>query len=72
MDRLIAMTQLAGEAKVVLRATHDWQRFQANRLMYGQTWDWHTLEGPCVHKHDGRYDCFYSGGRWETESYGVD
>ena len=25
-----------------------------------------------MHKHDGRYDCFYSGGRWETESYGVD
>ncbi len=72
MDRLIAMTQLAGEAKIVLRATHDWQRFQANRLMYGQTWDWHTLEGPCVRKHDGRYYCFYSGGRWETESYGVD
>jgi len=40
--------------------------------MYGRVWDWHTLEGPFVRKHDGRYYCFYSGGRWETESYGVD
>src|SRR5258708_12275810 len=40
--------------------------------MYEQTWDWHTLEGPCVRKHGGRYYCFYSGGRWETENYGVD
>ncbi|HZP82378.1 MAG TPA: glycoside hydrolase family 43 protein [Chthonomonadaceae bacterium] len=72
VDRLIGMTRLAGEAQTVLRAHHDWQRFQANRLMYGQVWDWHTLEGPCVRKHDGRYYCFYSGGRWETENYGVD
>lgn len=72
VDRLLTMTKLAGEANVVLRARHDWQRFLADRLMYGQVYDWHTLEGPCVRKHDGRYYCFYSGGRWETESYGVD
>ncbi len=40
--------------------------------MYGKYWDWHTLEGPCVRKHDGSYYCFYSGGRWEAENYGVD
>ena len=40
--------------------------------MYGKQWDWHTLEGPFVRKCDGKYLCFYSGGRWETESYGVD
>lgn len=72
VDRLITMTQLAGEAKVVLRAKHDWQRFLDNRPMYGGTYDWHTLEGPCVRKWGDRYYCFYSGGRWETESYGVD
>jgi beta-xylosidase len=72
VDRLIDMTALAGEAQTVLRAHWDWQRFQAHRTMYGQVWDWHTLEGPCVRKRDGRYYCFYSGGRWETESYGVD
>jgi beta-xylosidase len=72
VDRLLNMTQLAGEAQVVLRARHDWQRFLADRSMYGGVYDWHTLEGPCVRKHDNHYYCFYSGGRWETDSYGVD
>lgn len=72
VDRLLTMTQIAGEGRVVLRARHDWQRFLADRPMYGGIYDWHTLEGPCVRKHNGHYYCFYSGGRWETESYGVD
>jgi beta-xylosidase len=72
VDRLKHMTQLAGESKLVLRARADWQRFLADRPMYGGIYDWHTLEGPCVRKHEGRYYCFYSGGRWETENYGVD
>ncbi len=67
-----SMTELDPEGKVVLRARHDWQRFQDHRLMYGKYWDWHTLEGPCLRKHEGKYFCFYSGGRWETETYGVD
>ncbi|MBW8888592.1 MAG: glycoside hydrolase family 43 protein [Fibrobacteres bacterium] len=69
---LRGMTSLAGESRVVLRARHDWQRFQADRFMYGNRYDWHTLEGPCVVKREGRYFCLYSGGRWETEGYGVD
>lgn len=72
VDRLITMTKLAGETRVVLRARHDWQRFLADRLMYGKIYDWHTLEGPCVRKHHNRYYCFYSGGRWDSENYGVD
>ncbi|HSU53885.1 MAG TPA: glycoside hydrolase family 43 protein, partial [Candidatus Dormibacteraeota bacterium] len=67
-----SMTELANEGTVVLRARSDWQRFQSNRPMYGKSWDWHTLEGPCVCKHDRRYYCFYSGGRWENDTYGVD
>lgn len=70
--RMKTMTELGANERVVLRARHDWQRFESNRLMYGQRWDWHTLEGPGVRKHDGKYYCFYSGGRWETENYGVD
>ena len=70
--RMKSMTELADEGRTVLRAKHDWQRFEANRSMYGGTYDWHTLEGPFVRKHGGRYYCFYSGGRWENESYGVD
>jgi GH43 family beta-xylosidase len=72
VDRLQTMTQLAGEAVTVLRAQHDWQRFMADRPMYGDIYDWHTLEGPHVRKYEGQYYCFYSGGRWETENYGVD
>jgi beta-xylosidase len=67
-----SMTELAEDGRVVLRARHDWQRFQANRELYGRTWDWHTLEGPFVTRHDGNYYCFFSGGRWENETYGVD
>jgi beta-xylosidase len=70
--RMKSMTELEAKESVVLRARRDWQRFQANRSMYGRVWDWHTLEGPFVRKHEGRYYCFYSGGRWETENYGVD
>ena len=72
VDRMLDMTTLAGEARPVLRARSDWQRFLKDRPMYGGIWDWHTLEGPSVLKHDGRYYCFYSGGRWENDSYGVD
>ena len=70
--RMKSMTELEPQETVVLRARSDWQRFQANRAMYGRAWDWHTLEGPFVRRHEGRYYCFYSGGRWETENYGVD
>jgi beta-xylosidase len=72
VDRLEGMTRLAGQEQTVLRARSDWQRFLADRLMYGQIYDWHTVEGPCVVKREGRYYCLYSGGRWETENYGVD
>lgn len=72
VDRLSSMTKLAGETTVVLRARQDWQRFLADRMMYGNIYDWHTLEGPCVRKYNKRYYCFYSGGRWETADYGVD
>ncbi len=70
--RMKSMTELDPQETVVLRARNDWQRFQANRPMYNRVWDWHTLEGPFISKHEGRYYCFYSGGRWETDTYGVD
>jgi beta-xylosidase len=71
-DRLIGMTRLAGETATVMRAKCDWQRFQANRPMHNQIFDWHTLEGPCVRKRRGKYYCFYSGGCYQGEGYGVD
>jgi beta-xylosidase len=72
MDKLVNMATLAGDEHVVLRARNDWQLFKAQREMYGQIFDWHTLEGPFVRKHNGLYYCFYSGGCYENETYGVD
>jgi beta-xylosidase len=70
--RMRSMVELEDTGRVVVRARSDWQRFQANRTMYERLWDWHTLEGPAVRKQGGRYYCFYSGGRWENDTYGVD
>ncbi len=69
---LRAMTELESEGQMILRPRHDWQRFQSNRPKHGGIWDWHTVEGPFVTKHDGRYYCFFSAGRWENDTYGVD
>ncbi|MBV9157559.1 MAG: glycoside hydrolase family 43 protein [Acidobacteriaceae bacterium] len=72
VDRLIAPKKLAGETRCVARPQYDWQRFMKNRVMYGAVFDWHTMEGPCVRKRNGRYWCLYSGGRWENNTYGLD
>jgi beta-xylosidase len=71
VDVLTSMTSLAGQPREVLRASADWQIFRRQRPMYGQVHDWHTLEGPFVVRHDGRYVLFYSGGNWEEPTYGV-
>jgi hypothetical protein len=71
--RMTAMTRLdLASMRTVARARHDWQRFAADREMYGHRYDWHTLEGPFVVMHGGRYWCLYSGGCWQTSGYGVD
>lgn len=76
VDRLVGMTRLAGQERTVLRARHPWTVFEKNRTMplYGnQTFaQWHTLEGPFVRRHAGRYYCFYSGANFLTDRYGVD
>jgi beta-xylosidase len=74
VDRLVDMTRLAGEGHVVVRPRFDWTLYEANRRMdvYDRTYDWHTIEAPCVLKHDGRYYCIYSGANWQTSRYGLD
>lgn len=74
VDRLIDMTRLAGDCHVVVRARYDWTLYEAHRRMdvYNATFDWHTIEGPCVIKHDGKYYCIYSGSKWLTTNYGLD
>ncbi|WP_206680701.1 glycoside hydrolase family 43 protein [Hymenobacter polaris] len=76
VDRLAGMTQLAGQPRTVLRARHAWTLFEANRTMPlygGRTFaQWHTLEGPFVRRHAGKYYCFFSGANFLTDRYGVD
>ena len=71
VDRMLDMVTLAGEPSVVIRPHADWQLFQAQRSMYGNVHDWHTIEGAALRIHNGRYYCFYSGGAWERENYGI-
>ncbi len=71
VDRLVDMFTLAGEPWVVIRPHADWQLFKAQRTMYGAVYDWHTIEGPALRFHNGHYYCFYSGGAWEHDNYGV-
>ena len=67
---LIGMTEL-GPITPVLAPDSPWQLFEHDRDLYGRTADWWTLEGPAVVHHAGRYVLLFSGGRWETEGYGV-
>lgn len=71
VDELTAMTRLAGAPTAVLTPTADWQIYERGRLMYGRTLDWHTLEGPCVARRQGRYYLLYSGGSWQEPTYAV-
>ena len=71
VDRLTDMMTLAGDARVVVRPHADWQIFQAARPMYGAVNDWYTIEGAAMRVHNGRYYCFYSGGGWQNDNYGV-
>lgn len=71
VDRLTTMTALAGQPQCVVRPHADWHLFQAGRAIYGGVYDWHTVEGPALRRHNGRYYCFYSGGAWERDNYGV-
>ena len=69
---MASMLSLTGEVRTVARARCDWQRYAADRRMYDALYDWHTLEGPFVVRHEGRCYCLYSGGCWQDHSYGVD
>lgn len=66
------LLRAAGPSQPVLRANADWQIYERDRDLYGKKWTaWHTVEGPCVVEHEGRYFCLYSGGNWQTHDYGV-
>ncbi|GAA4751470.1 glycoside hydrolase family 43 protein [Amnibacterium soli] len=69
--RMVSMTELAPETVSVLTPNALWQRYEADREMYGRRGDWYTLEGPTVVRRDDSYVLFYSGGSWEGPDYGV-
>jgi len=71
VDRMLDMLTLAGEPRVVIRPHADWQLFKAQRSMYGAVYDWYTIEGAALRFHNGRYYCFFSGGAWEHDNYGI-
>ncbi len=68
---LATMTSWAGPTQAVLAPSADWQIFERQRAIYGRVLDWHTLEGPTVREHGGRYFCLYSGGSYLSDGYGV-
>ncbi|MGH8024814.1 MAG: glycoside hydrolase family 43 protein [Limisphaerales bacterium] len=75
VNRLLNMTTPGRDCRVVVRPAFDWTLYQAHRRMdaFHRTFSaWHTIEGPCVVKHHGKYYCFYSGSNWRTPRYGVD
>jgi arabinan endo-1,5-alpha-L-arabinosidase len=75
VNRLQNMTTAGNDCRVVVRPAYDWTLYQAHRRMdvFHRTFaEWHTMEGPCVVKHEGKYYCFYSGANWRTPRYGVD
>jgi arabinan endo-1,5-alpha-L-arabinosidase len=66
------LISIAGVPSLVVRASCDWQIYERNRDYKGKVWKaWNCVEGPFVVYHDNRYYCFYSGGAWHTENYGL-
>jgi GH43 family beta-xylosidase len=71
VQRMLGPDLVDGPAIPVILPGGDWQIFQRQRRIYGGVHDWHTCEGPFVVHRGSRYWCLYSGGRWETPSYGM-
>jgi GH43 family beta-xylosidase len=68
---LASMTRAAAQATTVLAPNADWQLFERQRSMYGERYDWHTLEGPSVVRRHDLYWLTYSGGAWTGDGYAV-
>jgi arabinan endo-1,5-alpha-L-arabinosidase len=73
---MLAVAELPSPAEIrhprtVLAPRGDWQLYLRQREMYGQVYDWHTLEGPFVRERPTRFVLTYSGGNWNGAGYGV-
>jgi GH43 family beta-xylosidase len=69
-DLMLDPFTLAGHPVPVTRARYDWQVYDPARKEKGGV-RWHTVEGPTVLKHKGRYYEMFSGGNWQNTTYGV-
>ncbi|HEV2705122.1 MAG TPA: glycoside hydrolase family 43 protein [Pyrinomonadaceae bacterium] len=69
-DLMLDPFTLAGRPVPVTRARYDWQVYDPVRKEKGGV-RWHTVEGPTVLKHKGRYYEMFSGGNWQNTTYGV-
>jgi GH43 family beta-xylosidase len=70
VDRMLDDFTLQGRPRPVTRALYDWQVYDPARKEKGGV-RWHTVEGPFVLAHRGRYYEMFSGGNWQNISYGV-
>jgi hypothetical protein len=70
VDRMLDAYHLADSPQPVARARFDWQVYDPNRAEKGGV-RWHTVEGPFMLKRKGRYYLMFSGGNWQTDSYGL-
>ncbi len=68
--RLADWFHLAEPPRPVTRAQFDWQVYDPQRAEKGGV-RWHTIEGPFVLRHKGRFYQMFSGGNWQNVSYGV-
>ena len=70
VDKMRSWYELEGSPRPVTRAAYDWHVYDPNRAEKGGV-RWHTVEGPTVFKHKGKYLEMFSGGNWTNSSYGV-
>lgn len=68
---LASMTELAADAVAAVAPWSDAQIYQRDRLMYGETRTWHTVEGPAVVHRDEQYLMTFSSGPWTGPDYAV-
>lgn len=70
VDRLLDPFTPEGQPRPVVRARYAWQVYDPQRVSKGGV-RWHTVEGPFILKHKGRYYEMFSGGNWQNLTYGV-
>jgi GH43 family beta-xylosidase len=69
-DRLLDPFTLEGNPRPVALPRHDWHVYHPNRPEKGGV-RWHTVEGPFVLRRKGLLYEMFSGGNWQSPTYGV-